>query len=206
MQLSVSSALDHVTHCHHYYMSISDIVVMLTMETICQSGINIVILNLRYVSTPGRPVRTQRKERSISDPGPTPLRVPDSATMDIKEEEEMVDPEVREMVGRPQHVIVHHSSARGATTRHYSGGGAGAGYSGGYCEDSGYREAELQSPPSRDFERLMSLDTGQLVIKEEEAPTEEQDTIQQLLGAGARDRLEELGCLMQVRIITESFY
>ena len=166
----------------------------------------IVILNLRYVSTPGRPVRTQRKERSISDPGPTPLRVPDSATMDIKEEEEMVDTEVREMVGRPQHVIVHHSSARGATTRHYSGGGAGAGYSGGYCEDSGYREAELQSPPSRDFERLMSLDTGQLVIKEEEAATEEQDTIQQLLGAGARDRLEELGCLMQVRIITESSY
>ena len=158
------------------------------------------------MSTPGRPVRTQRKERSISDPGPTPLRVPDSATMDIKEEEEMVDPEVREMVGRPQHVIVHHSSARGATTRHYSGGGAGAGYSGGYCEDRGYREAELQSPPSRDFERLMSLDTGQLVIKEEEAHTEEQDTIQQLLGAGARDRLEELGCLMQVRIIIESSY
>ena len=185
-------------------MHINIIPIALCFIILLLLGFIIFFLNLRYVSTPGRPVRTQRKERSISDPGPTPLRVPDSATMDIKEEEEMVDTEVREMVGRPQHVIVHHSSARGATTRHYSGGGVGAGYSGGYCEDSGYREAELQSPPSRDFERLMSLDTGQLVIKEEEAATEEQDTIQQLLGAGARDRLEELGCLMQVRIITET--
>ena len=69
----------------------------------------------RYVSTPGqvthgRPQRTQRKERSISDPGP--MRVPD-----VKQAHDTSDTAEtkNKPIGLPRNVIVHHSSTRGTT-------------------------------------------------------------------------------------------
>jgi len=143
----------------------------------------------RYVSspgkTPGRPVRTQRKERSISDPGP--LRIPDPKKVAKEEPEEgSSSSSSKTLIGHPRHVIVHHSSSRGATEldTHYS-------YSGGsvtYCEDSapcvprrtfgedsGYTLPDMAHPsPETDFQGIQ----GPAEFQQMNSPDDFQRTIQ----------------------------
>ena len=86
--------------------------------------------------------------RSISDPGP--LRIPDPKTV-VKEESS------KTTIGLPRHVIVHHSSARGATEldTQFSGG-----YSGGsvtYSDDTSvYQLPDLAQHSPEDFQRIQS--------------------------------------------------
>ena len=148
----------------------------------------LIMLNIsRYVSTPGkapvRPVRTQRKERSISEPGP--LRIPDLKKV-AKTEPEEGSSSSKTLIGHPRHVIVHHSSTRGATEldTHYS-------YSGGsvtYCEDSalclpgrtfsedsGYTLPDVaHHSPDTDFQRIQSPTEFQRI----QSPDDFQRTIQ----------------------------
>ena len=149
----------------------------------------------RFVSSPGkppasRPARTQRKERSISDPGP--MRVPDTKMTHEHGITEDKNEESKKTVGLPRHVIVHHSTARGTTElensekikddpdpvcfSRISGGGLfSSGGSVTYCDsydDNIYRIQanhhhsppgirNLQSPSGGDFQRLHSPPSGE---------------------------------------------
>ena len=106
---------------------------------------------LRVVSGPeqqqGRPSRSARKERSVSEPGPGRAKT----------------------VGEPRAVIVHSSSSRPGGE-----GGEGGVITNLYQPNMIYSspldniQEKQDSPPVRDFHRLMTLDNNPMIIKEEE--------------------------------------
>ena len=109
---------------------------------------------VRVVSGPQqhqhRPSRSTRKERSVSEPGPGRGG----------EEKKM------KTVGEPRPVIVHCSSARpddggSVTTSLYQPNII-------YSSALDNIQEKQDSPPVRDFQRLMTLDNNRMIIKEEE--------------------------------------
>ena len=120
---------------------------------------------LRVVSGPeqqqhSRPTRSGRKERSVSEPGPG------------RGGEESRG----KTVGEPRAVIVHSSSSSSSS----SSGRVGESSSGSSVITSLYQpniiysspldniQEKQDSPPVRDFQRLMTMDNDQMIIKEEE--------------------------------------
>ena len=123
-----------------------------------------------------RPGRSSRKERSVSEPGPG--RGGEESKM--------------KTVGEPRPVIVHSSSAR-------CGGEASSVITSLYQPNIIYSaqldniQEKQESPPVRDFQRLMTLDNNQMIIKEEESyfheNMEQEDTdIKELLDD--KDRID----------------
>ena len=109
---------------------------------------------VRVVSGPEqqqhRPSRSTRKERSVSEPGPG-----------RGEEESKM-----KTVGEPRPVIVHSSSAKPADsssviTNLYQSNMT-------YSSPLDNIQEKQDSPPVRDFQRLMTMDNNQVIIKEEE--------------------------------------
>ena len=152
----------------------------------------------RFLSTPGHApppltsLRPQRKERSISDPGP--LRSPDLKISHESSVGVILEETTARPIGLPRQVIVHHSSARGVIEEgsQYEERGLSYSSSGGsvsYCD---------MSPPSGEFQKLLDLDLDsggaeRMVIKEED---EDDTSLGELLGvSGVRDM--NLGTLMQ---------
>ena len=171
-----------------------------------QSGsTSIVAERSRFLSTPAgsqpppplRPLRTTRKERSISDPGP--LRSPDPrpgltgiASTDHGDQGLGED---TKLVGLPRNVIVHHSSQRGIIEESKCHGFSGGSVS--YCAD--HFSGDI-SPPGGDFLDLdLDTRTERMVIKEEDETDfydKDDSSLGELLGVpGVRDM--NLGSLMQ---------